>query len=91
MRFNTFFFSRSVISLGFKTSMSFLLENARECQSYFCFNFELVLGLAATSVNFRSCTEICQGPAKVDAAPSPHFFSRNEGVASTPAAKVHNL
>jgi hypothetical protein len=68
-----------LISLGFKTSVSFLLESTNVCQSYFCFYFELVLGLAA-AVNYGNCTEICQGPVKVDAAPSPHLRNCQWGV-----------
>ena len=45
-RFNKFSFSRSSISLDFKTRMSFLLESAKVCQLYFCFCLQNRFGVA---------------------------------------------
>jgi len=76
----------------FKTRMSFLLESVKVCQRYFYFSLQTCFGLAECVENYQKLyREIRHGPAKVDAASSPHFFSRDEGVASAPAAKTHSF
>jgi hypothetical protein len=64
--------------------VSFLLESVKVCQRYFCFSLQHSIWPCPMRRGItRNCTEIRHGPAKVDVAPSPHFFSRDEGVAST--------
>jgi hypothetical protein len=54
-----FSFPGFLISLGFETRMSFLLESVKVCQCYFYFFYKFSLALPNASRTSINCTEIC--------------------------------